>query len=452
MSKFKFTLVTLILVYMVFPAEAQPLNQKLVDEAMQMPLIHNSSGPGINTELWTDAVIGKDKALYYLALTAYLNPKAQSSDGRSVAGRVAETIKYILSEDASGKSREPSCRGDLAGWKDIGQVFSILLAKKTPEIWSEFTANEINKLDWLMKAFAVTGNYHSNIRNWPKRCTYQTYEIGKTWNPNHNDGYIGVMIAVYYYFGGADAVNKILADFKYDTYINTFRKLHFYNIVETWTAAGTKNYPEGKDEAFMKALLENPSGTVQIDKGGGKVYGARMPFVFGAPPQATEEVPYEPVALYRAIGIWMFPHVVTNSSKSGAAYILNNGSSPMLGKKGMCREFQITDGFVPNVQERSDARYSWWGWMLHIPVISAMIAMDLWPDNGELAEIENLIYVGSEDLQYKLRIGYHSFSQGKETDHNEDQLTDQGYLFVTDLWNNYIKNQLKYVSPDLKME
>jgi hypothetical protein len=269
---------------------AQNLSQKYIDETMNIPLVHNCGGNDINLELWTDNIIQKDKALYYLALTAYLNPAATSTDGKLVTDRVIEHLKNILTLDGNGKSREPSCRGDLTGWKDIGQAFAIVFAKKTPQIWSKFTADEINKLDWLMKAFAVTGNYHGNIQNWPSRCTYQAYSIGKTWNPNHNDGYVGIMIAAWYYFGGTAAVNQILADFKYDTYISTFNSLQFYNIVETWTAYGTTTYPTGTNNGAMKLLLENPTGTAQYDKGNGKVFGARMPYIFGAPPAATQGV------------------------------------------------------------------------------------------------------------------------------------------------------------------
>jgi hypothetical protein len=434
-----------VLVFMMLMqgfTHAQSLSQIRIDEAMNVPIVHNASGPDINTELWTDKIVGKDKALYFLALNAYLNPKIKSTDGRLVRVRVMEHLRNIIAEDSTAKSREPSCRGDLAGWKDIGQVLSLLLAKKTPEIWLHFNAQEIEKFDWLMRAFAVSGNYHSNFLNWPKLCMYQTYRIGKTWNPNHNDGYIGVMIAAYYYFGGADTVNKILTDFKYDTYISKFRQLHFHNIEETWTAAGTKTYPEGKSETFMKNLLENPSDTVQYDKANGEVFGARMPFIFGAPPKAIEKIAYDPVELYRAIGSWMYPHIVTDRSRSGTAYTLNNGSSPMAGKHGMCREFQVTDGFEPNVKERSDARYAWWGWMMHIPIVATMMAIHEWPGNGKLSDTENRMYVGSEDLLYKLKMGYHSYSLGTGKEHFDYQFEDQGYLFITDIWNNYIKKQM----------
>jgi len=438
----KFIFLIIIFYFGIITINAQNLSQKYIDETMTISLVHNCGGNDINIELWTNNIIQKDKALYYLALTAYLNPAATSTDGKLVTDRIVEHLKNILTLDVNGKSQEPSCRGDLTGWKDIGQAFAIVFAKKTPQIWMKFTVEEINKLDWLMRAFAVTGNYHGNIQNWPSRCTYQSYSIGKTWNPNHNDGYVGIMIAVWYYFGGTAVVNQILADFKYDTYISTFNSLQFYNILETWTAYGTTSYPTGTNNAAMKLLLENPTGSAQYDKGNGKVFGARLPYIFGAPPAATQGVAYTPTDLYKALGAWMYPFTVTNKSTAGLAYILNGGSSPVLGKTGMCREFQVTDGFVPNVSERSDAQYCWWGWMMHIPVVSAMMALGDWPSNADFQDTERQMYVGSEDLMYKLKMGYHSYSKATAHDYYDYQYASQGYWYIVDIWNNYIKKRI----------
>jgi mannan endo-1,4-beta-mannosidase len=436
--------------------KAQPLSQKQMDDAMTMPLIHNVDGPNVNTELWNDNIIGKANTFYFLALTAHLNPNAKSTDGKLVRDRVLEDIRNLITVNANGSSNEPSCRGDLFGWKDVQQVWAILLAKRTPEIWSKLSVNEVNKLNWLMRAFAVAGNYFNNYRNWPNVDMYQTYGIGKTWNPNHNDGYVGIMIAEYYYFGGASAVDKILADFRYDTYIAKFQQLGFHNIVESWTAAGTKTYPVGKDEAFMKNLLEDPDGKVQYDKGHGMVYGARMPFVFGAPPACKVKVQYDPVQLYKSISDWMFPvikhnvfgksfpNTVADTSLSGAAYVLNGGISPESGQIGMCREFQVTDGFPPNVQERSDARYCWLGWMMHVTIVSGMMSLGVWPTNQEMSNQERRMFVGSQDLIYKLHEGYHGFSLGHVKVFHDYQFTNQGYWFVVDIWNHYIKKRFNF--------
>jgi hypothetical protein len=237
------------------------------------------------------------------------------------------------------------------------------------------------------------------------------------------------MIAAFYYFGSADAVNTILANFSYDTFMADFQRLGFSNIITCWSQTG-------------KLLMET-GGT---DKGGGKVKGVRMPFTFGDPLTPTKRIAYDPVELYRSIGNWMYCHVTTNKSTSGAAYILNNSSSPMLGRLGMCREFQITDGFAPNVQERSDATYCFLGWFLHIPTVSAMMALGEWPANGTLTDIEQRMYVGSEDLIYKLKMGYHAFSKGVYSNQYEQNHKNEGYPVVKELWNNFIKPHITSTS------
>jgi sialate O-acetylesterase len=402
----------------------QTVNQNMLDSLMSVALVVNVTNPLPDSELKVNQVIGGDRTLFTLAMTAYLNPDAKSTNGVLVRDRVLLHIRNIIS---GGK--EPSCRGDLFSWKEIGQAFSFLFAKRTPQLWSQLTDVEKEKIDLLMKSFAVVGNYQNGFDNWPKRCMYQTYDIGKTWNPNHNDGYVGIMIAAFYYFGSADAVNTILANFSYDTFMTDFQRFGFTNIITCWSQTG-------------KILMET-GGT---DKGGGKVKGVRMPFTMGDPLTPTKRIAFDPVELYRSIGNWMYCHITTNTSTSGAAYILNNGSSPMLGRLGMCREFQITDGFPPNVQERSDATYSFLGWFLHIPTVAAMMALGEWPANGTLRDIEQRMYVGSEDLIYKLKTGYHAFSKGVYSNQYEQNHKYEGYPVVKELWNNFIKPRLQSTS------
>ncbi len=114
----------------------------------------------------------------------------------------------------------------------------------------------------------------------------------------------------------------------------------------------------------------------------------------------------------------------------------------MLGRMGMCREFQITDGFPPNVQERSDATYSFLGWFLHIPTVAAMMALGEWPTNGTLADSEQRMFVGSEDLIYKLKTGYRAFAKGVYSNQYEKKHQYEGYPVMKELWSSYIKPRL----------
>jgi hypothetical protein len=93
-------------------------------------------------------------------MTAFLNPESKCTNGVLVRDRVLLHIRNIIS---GGK--EPSCRGNLFSWKGIGQAFAFLFAKRTPQLWSQFTKVEKEKKDLLMKSFAVAGNYYNNFEN-----------------------------------------------------------------------------------------------------------------------------------------------------------------------------------------------------------------------------------------------------------------------------------------------
>jgi len=49
-------------------------------------------------------------------------------------------------------------------------------------------------VDLLMTALAIAGNYCQNSQNKISKGLYQTFDWEKIWNPNHQEGHIGIMI------------------------------------------------------------------------------------------------------------------------------------------------------------------------------------------------------------------------------------------------------------------
>ena len=224
-------------------------NEEVINAALKTRLIRWENDPNVNTEYTTYGVLHSGKALNYLALVAFHD---QSNRYPKAAAKVVEQLRYVIS---GGK--EPTCRGTIAGWADNSLAQSIALAKYTGSIWGNLTRNEKEKLDLLMKSLAIAGNYCHNSRNHIHKGLYQSFEWRKTWNPNHQEGYVGVMIAAWVYFGGTDAVNSIFDDFIFKDYINQFESYGFNNIKSCWQATG-------------KELMES-GGT---DSGGGTTDGA----------------------------------------------------------------------------------------------------------------------------------------------------------------------------------
>lgn len=373
-----------------------------------------------NPEYTTYNALANVRAMHYLALAAYHDP------GNTVA--VNRLLAHIRNVIAGGN--EPTCRGTILGWTDNALAQSLTLAKNTPAVWGQLTSAETNKCDWLMRALTVAGNHFQNYDNEPAVCLMNVFKYGGKRNaPNIVEGYVDIMIAAHTYWGGAAAVNQILADFDYDTYLATFAGLGFTNIVFGWTYAYGNTTP---GRAQMKALMENGGS----DLGGGTIngQGARHPFTFKSYYSPVSRVSYDPFLIYQALAERMYRHITHNRSNSGQAYVLNNRISPMTGLNGMCNEFQGSDGSG----ERSSVRYTYDGWVNSILTYATLRALNLWGNTPAHKEIDRRIKVGSIDLLYKYKAGYYSRSNGNFSTQTEPTGITFGYVFVKDVWINYL--------------
>ncbi|WP_020597374.1 cellulose binding domain-containing protein [Spirosoma panaciterrae] len=408
----------------------------VLNEALNANLVRWKADPETNPEYTTYNALATAKAMNYLALVAYHNPS-----NTAAVNRLLSQIRSVI---AGGN--EPTCRGAILGWTDNALAQSLTLAKNTPAVWGQLTPAEINKCDWLMRALTVAGNYFQNYYNEPKVCLLNVFQYaGKRNAPNIVEGYVGIMITAHRYWGGAAAVNQLLADFNYDTYLATFESLGFTNIIFGWTYA-YGNTPEGR--AQMKSLMEN-GGT---DKGGGTIneQGVKRPFTFESYYSPFAEVPYEPFQIYQALTERMYRHITHNQSNSGQAYILNNRISPMTGLMGMCNELQGSDGSG----ERSSVRYTYDGWSNSILTYASLRTLGLWGNTAAHQDIDRRIRVGSIDLLYKYKAGYRGRSNGEFLTHTEPTGITFGYIFLKDIWINYLwdrkdMNLLELMSPTL---
>nr|WP_295932034.1 cellulose binding domain-containing protein [uncultured Dyadobacter sp.] len=388
-------------------------------QALSANLVRWQPDPEAGQEQIAYNALATGKAMNYLALVAYHNP-----NNTTVINRLLAHIRNAI---AGGN--EPVCRGGISGWSNNSLAQTLTLAKNTEAVWTQLTSDEINKCDWLMRALTVVGNYNQNFYNDPVRCLLGVNPFGGKRNaPNIQEGYVGIMITSHKYFGGAAAVNQILADFDYDSYLSTFENLGFTNIVFGWTYA-YGNTPAGR--AQMKSLMEQ-GGT---DKGGGTInsQGVRRPFTFNNF-YTLAEIPYDPFLIYQATTERMFRPVTHNVSTSGEAYVLSNRTSPMTGLTGMCGELQFTDGFG----ERSSVRYAYDGWSNSILTFTTLKALGLWGNTAAHQDIYRRMKVGSIDLLYKYKAGYRGRSNGEFFDQTEFNGIDYGYVFLKDIWNNYL--------------
>ena len=241
--------------------------------------------------------------------------------------------------------------------------------------------------------------------------------FGKRNNPNFVQGYMGVMTAFSIYFG-ADAGNAILKSFDYNTYLNQFKKYNWTNIIATWEKTGQQLMEQG-----------GPDGM------GGTGKGVKLPFKWNK------------YILDDLMGIF-YSQSVTGSPKPmygrtvingiGPAHILS-GSSPVLGQRGMCLEFNSTD----SSGLRSDAQYCLEGWMNNLITRATLKRLGKW-GGSRAAEIEKLMMVGTIDLMYKLSKGYLGISLWgtRIADDSKGGCADaKGYYFQRDIWFNYVNDE-----------
>lgn len=398
-------------------------DQAIIDEAVKTEPV----GMSIRDYAFANTLYVSE-AMYILALMSYFNPDLKSSDGVKVSERLLDHFQMITKP---GKA--PSARGALGGWVDNPVAQAIVLAKHTPAVWGELTLGEKERLDFIMHVLTVSANYHENYVNHPKTDFSQTYDWSKSWNPNHQEGCVGIMIAAYIYFEGADNVNKIFEDFSYDAYIQKMDKYGFDDMKRFFETTGKKLIEEG--------------GT---DKKGGTVEGVKVPFTYKSL-VTGEEVPYNPLDIYKHLAAKMYSGgAVRSQIKQGEivrGYIADGSTSPFEGMEGMAYEFASMDA----EGIRTDAGYVNTGWRNSVPTRATLEALGIW-DSEYMAETERLMYVGSEDFLYKISPehgGYMGYQKGKETGPTtEESLRNSGFFFYKEIWKKFLKRDYT-VSADV---
>ncbi|MBO0838128.1 MAG: hypothetical protein J2P28_21795, partial [Actinobacteria bacterium] len=346
------------------------------------------------------------KAMYFLALVECLDPQARASGGTAVADALLRQVQSVTTG-----GQEPSASGDIEGWSHNAVAQSLLLARHEANVWGRLTPAQQGKVDDLMEAMGIGGNWGYNDANNFSTGIGQFGNFKKTDNPNYREGYVGVEIAVIQYFG-ATAWDRMLSGFSYDTFTARLKGDGFTNIIGSWANAG-------------KAMLEG---------------AVRMPFVYMGHHSSDLIGIYDALATYT----WSLP---VSSSVTGTihgnhvtAQIADSTTSPYQGEMGMEREFDSTD----SSGLRSDALYAYEGFMNSLTTRTTMFALGDWGCGTTQTGIVKLESVGVGDLLYKLQHGYDSVSTRVKRASLVNQDTPasdgpsaKGYQFDQDNWLNY---------------
>lgn len=370
-------------------------------------------------------------ALQVTAAAAFQTPHTVV-DGKTLATHLAEKLRFFLVTPEpypDGSTREPEAQGGIGGWTHHIPAHAILLAKRTPAVWTQLSADERARADLLMQALALAAHFCLDDDN-DYYLLLDGYSLfHKSWNPNHVEGYVGAIISASLYFG-PDELNAFFRSFDFDTFVARLDAANFQNIKLCWTWN-----PAIRDLMMNGGSIAVPEKQVLAQGVVTRGAGVRNDFALDG------HTLHEPWALHRAQAVRLFSkaartEVIFDGDKRSA--LLHRASSatesPWEGQMGMLHEFESTDwdGL------RTSLAYAFEGAMIDIPTAVTMKLVGVWRADAGGDTLERRMGVGMGDMLFKAREGYRSWSQGKPHEyHYEKDLQPMGADFIVGLWQSF---------------
>lgn len=370
-------------------------------------------------------------ALQVTAVAAFQAPDA-IVDGQTLATHLAQKLRFILVTPEpypDGSTREPEAQGGIGGWTHHVPAHALLLAKRTPAVWAQLSADERARADLLMQALALAAHFCLDDDN-DYYLLLDGYSLfHKSWNPNHVEGYVGAIISASLYFG-PEELDAFFLQFDFDQFVARLEAANFQNIKQCWTW----------NPAIRGLMMKGGSIAVAADQliAQGVVTrgaGVRNPFSLGG---ITLRQPW---AMHRAQAQRLFSKAVRTRVMVGPEFtssLMNLASaateSPWEGQMGMLQEFESTDwnGL------RTSLGYAYEGVMIDLPTATTLKLLGKWRAAEGGDTLERHMGVGMGDLLFKAREGYRGWSQAKPREHNwEKDLLPMGADFVVGLWQTF---------------
>ena len=370
-------------------------------------------------------------ALQVTAVAAFQRPDAVV-DGKTLATHAADKLRFFLVTPEpypDGSTREPEAQGGIGGWTHHVPAHTLLLAKRTPAVWAQLSADEKARADLLMQALALAAHFCLDDDN-DYYLLLDGYSLfHKSWNPNHVEGYVGAIISASLYFG-PDELNAFFKSFDFDAFIARLEAANFLNIKRCWTWN-----PEIRGLMMNGGSIAVPAKQVLAQGVVTRGAGVRNDFTLNG------DTLHQPWLLHRAQAVRLFSKAVRTVVHTGTGFssgLMNRASSatesPWEGQMGMFHEFESTDwdGL------RTSLGYAYEGAMIDIPTAVTLKLVGEWraAEGGDM--LERRMGVGMGDMLFKAREGYRSFSQAKVREYNwENTLLPMGADFVVGLWQTF---------------
>lgn len=370
-------------------------------------------------------------ALLTTAVAAHEAPQAEVA-GQRLAQHLADKLRSFLVTpvaDPDGTTREPEAQGGIGGWTHNAAAQALLLARRTPDVWSLLSADEHARADLLMQALAVAAHFCLDDDNDYYLLLDGHSLFHKDWNPNHVEGYVGVIVAASLYFG-AEELNAFFTSFDSTDFLRRLDAANFQNIRRCWT------YRPGMLELLDSGgVIRVPDDAVLAEGLPTRGAGIRNSFTF-------EGVPLDqPWALFRGQAFRLYSkavrtqvHVSPDVSSKLIAPATPDERSPWEGQTGMCLEFESTDWYGM----RTSLIYAYEGVMINLCTASTLKVLGEWQSDAGGDAIERRMGVGMADLRFKADRGYRGWANGKAHETRWDaDLVPHGADFIFALWESY---------------
>lgn len=324
-------------------------------------------------------------------------------------------------------------------WHYATVSLGLMLARYTPTIWDELTADEKDRIDLLMQCYAVATAFVADDENDYKTGISLMGNHYKGWNPNHRLAMTLPIVAstVYFSYGGASGaeyVNNIFLNFDYDAFIGKFEQYGFTRIKTCWSTEGY-DYGDGTKSPGAKELLTNGGNAVYATQNpGGDLIGLELGASLGSGRGVKgNSFTYYGIPLTNLAGIveHMYRYtysggaVISDSSSmeggvdaagNPLAYIIDGTKSPVEGEIGMMYEMISGDG----AGIRSAITYCSHDLMLVVQSIATLEIVGAYEHNEE-SDLFRMIWVGNTDTIYKYSHGYHGYSLGQGSDYYDNE-------------------------------
>ena len=431
-------------------AVAPAFTQEVIDEAFAT----TDAGFGPYSATSTPAMKNMN-AIYYLTLAAYLDQTTASSDGALCKDEAVRRIKRLVSG-----GREPNATvGCFWEQSIVGSI--LLLAKNTPCIWNELTAEEQGKVCLLMECLAIATNWGHNAGNNYKTGFDLLGNYGKDYNPNFkNASFVNYLSAAMFF--GAEELDEIYVNFDYNSYIQRLTKAGFTNILAQWTNTDLFGVSIGEYMTYGGEVLFEGDGVPAAAIPGasaGSGVGVKVPWSYQ---DIQNKAIYDRDDWY----LMLFDHidytyglaVISTNGIPGSmtySYIMSGKTSPHAGKMGMLMEYSSVDG---GGYTRSRCMYCYLSVQVMVSLYANMKLLGYWdyasqtPEVAKrMREMDNRMMVGNEDLFFKLQEGYIGNSQQKPYEEHAEEFVQYGLKFVEDIWYNFHamdNNEIKIVEKE----